>query len=770
MCAKPTAKRGISSIRLAAAATAPLFVAGVARAGPFFMGSDISLLTFMQQQGVNFKDNGVAQQADQILYDNGDNLFRLRLFVNPNTSYSSTEGAIQTTAYDITLAQQIKANDPSAKIELDLHYSDTWADPGHQTIPAAWSGETFSALQTSVYNYTLSTLNSFKTAGVLPDIVQIGNETNNGMLWPTGEISFSGSTASQQATWAAFGSLVNSGISAVHAAQGTGPKIQVSLVIGNGNSSGEPAYFYGNLTSPSWGNVPASSFDIMGVDYYPSTNDMSTLSSNLTTLANNFGTKKIMVMETDAPWETDNGLAHDTAYAETQAGQASFISALATTVQNLPNGDGMGLMYWYPEAVQVPGYAVYNGGATALFDASGNALQTIIGTAGAGASGNGDFSITQHQWNTSASGSWSTSGNWTNSTPNGSDVEADFLGEISANQTVSNSASITLGTIRFQNAHTYTLSGTGSLTLQSTLGWAYVVVQQGAQQINLPTTIASDTIFSVASGSSLTFGSPVTINTGQILNPSGTGTINYQSTVTVSSSASMTIANSTHASGLTVDSGATVTVTGTGTVLQVDSLSDAGTIDLQANTLLVNYTSSDPITTIAGYITSGYNAGHWNGPGIISTTAQTPTNGLLYGVGYADAADNVVAGLSSGQIEVKYTLLGDANLDGLVNGSDFNILAANFNQSITGWDQGDFNYDGLVNAADFNELAANFNQGASGGASAGDVAALDAFAAANGLSLPTSSVPEPALACIVPLAALPFLTRRRRRAIQTIRL
>jgi len=236
------------------------------------MGSDISLLTFMQQQGVQFKDNGVGQQADQILYDNGDNLFRLRLFVNPQTTYTNTNvGAIQTTAYDIALAQQIKANDPSAKFELDLHYSDTWADPGHQKLPAAWASpvETLSQLQTTVYNYTLSTLNSFNSAGVMPDIVQIGNETNSGMLWNTGKISFTGSTASQQATWAAYGSLVNSGISAVRAAQGAGPKIQVSLVIGNGNSSGEPAYFYGNLTSPSWGNVPANSFDIMGVDYYP---------------------------------------------------------------------------------------------------------------------------------------------------------------------------------------------------------------------------------------------------------------------------------------------------------------------------------------------------------------------------------------------------------------------------------------------------------------------------------------------------------------------
>jgi len=62
----------------------------------------------------------------------------------------------------------------------------------------------------------------------------------------------------------------------------------------------------------------------------------------------------------------------------------------------------------------------------------------------------------------------------------------------------------------------------------------------------------------------------------------------------------------------------------------------------------------------------------------------------------------------SGQLGVTYTLLGDANLDGLVNGADFTILAANFNQPVTGCDQGDFNYGGLVNAADFSSLAANY--------------------------------------------------------------
>jgi hypothetical protein len=109
---------------------------------------------------------------------------------------------------------------------------------------------------------------------------------------------------------------------------------------------------------------------------------------------------------------------------------------------------------------------------------------------------------------------------------------------------------------------------------------------------------------------------------------------------------------------------------------------------------------------------------------------------------------------------------GNFNYDGLINAADFTILAANFNQPVTGWDQGDFNYDGQVNAADFTDLAANFNQSTSGAdVSGGDVAALDAFAAANGLSLPTSSVPEPASAGMMVMAGCGILARRRRRSL-----
>jgi arabinogalactan endo-1,4-beta-galactosidase len=813
MCLRKTARRGSNAIYLAAAiAAAPLVHSATAVATPFFMGSDISLETFMQQEDVPFKDNSVAMDADQILYNNGDNLFRLRLFVNPQTTYTNSNvGAIQTQAYDIALAQQIKANDPSAKIELDLHYSDTWASPGAQATPSEWSAaNTLALMQTQVYNYTYNTVQAFQNAGVAPDIVEIGNETNDGMLWPLGTISFSGSTASQEASWANFGSLIVSAANAVHAAQGNGPKILTSMTIGNGNSSGEPAYFYNNLFSPSYGDVPESDVNIMGLDYYPSTHDESTLMSNINTLTADIPNKNVMLMETDAPYisnNSDKSLAHDTTYAETQAGQASYFSALASDLQTNPNV--IGLLYWYPESVQVSGYNIYNGGDTALFDSNGNALQTIVGTATAGQNANGDFSITQHQWNTAGSSTWETAGNWEtgspNAYPNAPDAEADFLGLITSSQTVSTSTSLTVGTVRFDNTNTYTIAGTGSLSLDATLGWSYIVVQAGAQQINIPLTVQSSASLAVATGCSLSFGAPVTVNAGQILVPAGSGTINYNSTISLAANANMTVANSTHSTGLTVAATATMALAGAGTSFEVDSLVNNGTIlvnstnatsstlvvngamsgtgtvsvpgggllafspnigsstlgslnltgngkfDLNNNVLFIDYGSGpDPISSIVAWIGNGYYGRA--GPQIISSAIATDdaVSGLSYGIGYADGAEGVIPGLPSGEIEIMFTLLGDANLDGTVNAEDYTPFSHNIGQSGMYWDDGDFNYDGTVNAEDYTSFSANIGQSAT--------LADGAMQAANGLA----AVPEPATTSIAAIALSATLVRRKR--------
>jgi len=133
-----------------------------------------------------------------------------------------------------------------------------------------------------------------------------------------------------------------------------------------------------------------------------------------------------------------------------------------------------------------------------------------------------------------------------------------------------------------------------------------------------------------------------------------------------------------------------------------------GTLNMGAASVFINYGSSpDPISSIAALIASGYAGGAWTGHGINSTIAQTNKS---YGIGYADSADaGNPAGLASGTIEIAFTLLGDANLDGKVNGSDFLLMSSNFNDSGRSWDQGDFNYDGNVNGEDFVLMSGNFN-------------------------------------------------------------
>jgi hypothetical protein len=259
-----------------------------------------------------------------------------------------------------------------------------------------------------------------------------------------------------------------------------------------------------------------------------------------------------------------------------------------------------------------------------------------------------------------------------------------------------------------------------------------------------------------------------TVNLGAIIQSGGTsslGAVSGSGALSVGNSsgasASMTVTALTQSS-VTVDSTGSLTMAGGASSNTINQLTidTSGKFDITNGHFFINYSgNTDPVLTIRGYLASGYNAGAWNGAGIDSSTAATNSH---YGIGYADGADHIVSGLSSGQIEVKYTLYGDANLDGVVNGTDFGILAAHFGDQATAWDAGDFNYDGVVNGSDFGVLASNFGQQAGGAAvalPAGDWTALDSFAAANGLM---ADVPEPAAMGLATLGAMGVLTHRLR--------
>jgi hypothetical protein len=251
-----------------------------------------------------------------------------------------------------------------------------------------------------------------------------------------------------------------------------------------------------------------------------------------------------------------------------------------------------------------------------------------------------------------------------------------------------------------------TLNSSGAVALSGS-GGTITAAENGFQASF--TGVSSIVVTDSGSGDTLNFNGGITLPisfTGastSTLNVSS-GSLNFAGAATIS------------LGSLTIAPGALATVPnglGYQAQLLLNNLSIAGTLDLSDNELLLSYGSSDPMSTIYSYLQSGFNNGGWNGPGIMSTAAQTQTKGFSYGLGFADGKDGIVSGLSSGVIEVKYTLVGDANLDGIVNGSDFSILANTFGLGYTNWDQGNFLFTPTVNGTEFSALSANFGQGVS---------------------------------------------------------
>jgi autotransporter-associated beta strand protein len=284
--------------------------------------------------------------------------------------------------------------------------------------------------------------------------------------------------------------------------------------------------------------------------------------------------------------------------------------------------------------------------------------------------------------------------------------------------------------LKKSNTSTWTLSGANTYTGGTTVSAGTLVAATTGSLPNLTNLVnngttdifGNQTLGSLTGTGSLVVGNGTTPNTVKLNNSSGLAT----------------------AGGLTIAANSA--------------------LDITNNHLILSYAPGTQATvdaTIRSYLTKGYNGGLWTGTGGINSSVAAVTTG--FAVGYADGADGVVAGLSSGQLEVKYTLYGDANLDGVVSGDDFTILVGNLGKSVSAWDQGDFNYDGVVSGDDYTLLVGNLGKSATGAditLPAADYAAIDAFAAANGLM---ADVPEPATMSVLALGTIGVLSRRRRR-------
>jgi len=323
------------------------------------------MLARIEKLGGVFRDGGKERDFLKIFKARGGNCFRLRLFVAPN----GKNAVINDLPYTLALAKRIKT--AGCKLLLNFHYSDTWADPGHQTKPAAWAKLSFDGLEKKVEDYTASVIAGFKQSGALPDIVQIGNEITPGMLWPDGK---NGSAAQ----WDRFARLVKAGIRGAKGGAGRqrAENLRIMIHIACGGNRRRTMWFFDNLIARK------VSFDIIGQSYYPWWHGtLDDLRENLRFTALAYG-KDIMVVETAYPYRNAeawkrNPKKRNLNWPISPQGQLAFLTDVVRAVRETPNGRGIGVIWWYPESIPVRNLRIWNRGATALFDTRGNALPAI---------------------------------------------------------------------------------------------------------------------------------------------------------------------------------------------------------------------------------------------------------------------------------------------------------------------------------------------------------------------------------------------------------
>jgi beta-galactosidase len=292
------------------------------------IGADISFLPELEDKGIKFSDNGVRKDAIEIMKDHGFNYVRLRIFNDPagEKGYSPEKGFCD---LNNTLAMAKRVKKAGMKLLLDFHYSDYWADPGKQYKPAAWQNISFEALKDSVYNYTANVIKALKKQGTTPDMVQIGNEINHGMLWPEGHVNNLDGLAQ----------LFKSGHDAV---LGVDPSIIKMLHIALGGQNDETIFFLDNMLKRG------VEFDVIGQSYYPQWHGtLDDLKHNLHNMLKRYD-KELIVVEYSSKKKEVNDIIFS---LPQNKGKGSFIWEPLSTWEYIfePDGKSNDLMQIYDE-------------------------------------------------------------------------------------------------------------------------------------------------------------------------------------------------------------------------------------------------------------------------------------------------------------------------------------------------------------------------------------------------------------------------------------
>lgn len=304
----------------------------------FVRGVDISTLTAIEDNGGYYLDsNGAERDLLDILKDRGVNYVRLRLWNDPQKSngYNDKDDVIR-------LAQRVK--EKGMKILLDFHYSDEWAHPGQQLRPKAWENLSLEELKTAVYEYTREVVGEMKDAGAMPDMVQIGNEINSGVLnGLNSKINFDENVA-----------LLQSGVNGVRDVPG-GNQVQIMIHLAEGGKADTFDWYFGELENRGL------KYDIIGLSYYPFWHGtFADVRKTMNEVSAKYG-KEVIIAETSYPFSYKNGDAHGNiignpetlnvggaTFPATVQGQYDAIAGIMDMISQVPNQKGAGFFYWEP--------------------------------------------------------------------------------------------------------------------------------------------------------------------------------------------------------------------------------------------------------------------------------------------------------------------------------------------------------------------------------------------------------------------------------------
>ncbi len=346
-----------------------------APSGPFYLGADLSYVNEMQDCGVVYKENGQAKDPYRLFSDNGCQLVRLRLWHTPAWYDTLNQSKRYGDFADVHKSIQ-RAKAAGMPVLLDFHLSDFWADPGRQLVPAAWLPvvNNLPVLQDSLYNYVFQTLTRLNADGLLPEMVQIGNETNRMIL-----LSPQDDAAGVPTNWTRNGALFNSGIAAVRAVEkAAGKKIQVMIHLANPANA--------RLLMPGFWANGVRDFDLIGLSYYWAWHKPVTIAQAgavVAELQNSYPGKSVMIVETAYIWTNDandnaNNIISEVHPDYAPASPENQRKWLVDLSKEIKRQGGAGVVYWEPAWVSSPCRTPWGQGShqehAAFFDFDTNVL------------------------------------------------------------------------------------------------------------------------------------------------------------------------------------------------------------------------------------------------------------------------------------------------------------------------------------------------------------------------------------------------------------